>query len=458
MGNINASSTHRDVAFAHLSNVVSLVNLLKPTHPELPQELIALAGEYDPGCVYTLIHDNVYIAWRQLLKRIFGLEFDSSISECDIRNIYLDKCASEKLTHPCNSMIINLGYSLSESKIMCRGHNDYGQLGKRGTYFDTFQEIKDIPKTVVEIIQRRTYTILKSKDSGADNSYTLWLSGKNIYGQPGGYSINIREFTVMRGVPKNIARVICGERSVFVILDDGTLYGCGLNLRNQTGKYKDKFREIKGIVKNIEGVYFGGLHIIIKLSDGVLLSAGDNSRGQLGHGDYIDRPCFTVIKGLPRNIVDVVCGSQHTVIKLTDGTLMSCGANRCGQLGAGDNLNRCSFSKINGIPKNVSSVSCGDNHTMVKFTDRITCETKLMSCGENEKGQLGHGDCKNRNILTEVKLSAGEICGISCSYLSTLIKMSDGVLLSSGEYYMYTPYSEHQYSNISTSFIVVPDR
>ena len=356
-------------------------------------------------------------------------------------------------------MIINLGDSLSESNIMCRGNNDFGQLGEGATYSYTFWEIKGVPKTVVEIIQCRTYTIVKSKDSGSDNSYTLWASGQNVRGQLGSHGTYIRKFTEMSGVPKNIARVICDEQSVFVILDDGTLFSCGGYLRDPTGEHKGKFREIKGIEKNIEGVYFGGSHTIIKLTNGVLLSAGDNRYGQLGHGDCKARFTFTEIKGLPRNIVDVVCGSEHTVIKLTDGRLMSCGGNSYGQLGIGDNVNRCTFSEIKGIPKNVSFVSCCNNYTVIKFTDRITYETKLMSCGQNNMGQLGHGDYKDRNIFTEVKLPAGEmICGMSCNYFSTLIKMSSGVLMSSGEYYMFSPNNQEPNKNSSTSFIVVPDR
>ena len=54
---------------------------------------------------------------------------------------------------------------------------------------------------------------------------------------------------------------------------------------------------------------------------------------------------FEEIKGIPRNIADVACGYWHTVIILTDRTLMSCGHNGCGQLGHSDNINRNTFEK-----------------------------------------------------------------------------------------------------------------
>ena len=55
--------------------------------------------------------------------------------------------------------------------------------------------------------------------------------------------------------------------------------------------------------------------------------------------------------------MDVICGSDHTIIRLTDGTLMSCGYNGNAQLGHGDYKNRNLFELIKDIPKNISQVA-----------------------------------------------------------------------------------------------------
>ena len=58
------------------------------------------------------------------------------------------------------------------------------------------------------------------------------------------------------------------------------------------------------------------------------------------------------LKGIPNDIVDIACGSSHTIIMRTNGDLFSCGRNQHGQLGHEDNKNRNRFKKIINIQKN----------------------------------------------------------------------------------------------------------
>src|SRR5207253_1676142 len=106
----------------------------------------------------------------------------------------------------------------------------------------------------------------------------------------------------------------------------------------------------------------GAGHTVLMTEDGSLLSCGDNLHGQLGRGDndavygqlsydtneytnkYVNT--FKKITNLPKNIVEIACGSYHTVVKTADGKLSSCGHNHCGQLGHGDNKQRNIFEEI----------------------------------------------------------------------------------------------------------------
>ncbi|AYV83672.1 MAG: chromosome condensation regulator [Hyperionvirus sp.] len=129
------------------------------------------------------------------------------------------------------------------------------------------------------------------------------------------------------------------------------------------------------------------------------MSSGNNRYGQLGLGDYAPRNLFCEIKGIGKNTVEVKSGYLHTIIRLTNGTLMSCGCNESGQLGLGDNLNRFSYEEIRGIPKNIDEVVSGSFHSVVALTDKT-----LMSCGFNSYGQLGLGDNIPRNIFSVIKI------------------------------------------------------
>ena len=147
--------------------------------------------------------------------------------------------------------------------------------------------------------------------------------------------------------------------------------------------------------------------MIIQLANGTLLSSGSNSHGQLGHGDNKNIHKFEEIKCLPINIVDVACGRHHTIIRLIDSTLMSCGSNIHGQLGNYGGVFRDIFRKIKNIPKNVSSISCGDYYTVIKIINIRTGATKFMSCGQNTYGQLGLGDQIDTFHFEKIKLPRG---------------------------------------------------
>ena len=119
------------------------------------------------------------------------------------------------------------------------------------------------------------------------------------------------------------------------------------------------------------------------------MSRGHNKHGQLGQGDTKDKLQFEEIKGLPRNIAEVVCGYKHTFILCSDGKLLSCGNNINGQLGHGDTKNRSTFEYVRGIPANISEIACNDN-TFIRLTNG-----RILSCGlDNGKNKLFFGDIK----------------------------------------------------------------
>ena len=63
------------------------------------------------------------------------------------------------------------------------------------------------------------------------------------------------------------------------------------------------------------------------------MAFGSNSDGQCGLETIFEVDNITLVEGLPRNIVDVAIGYRFSLLLLSDGTVMSCGDNSCGQLG-----------------------------------------------------------------------------------------------------------------------------
>ncbi|AYV81356.1 MAG: X-linked retinitis pigmentosa GTPase regulator isoform X1 [Harvfovirus sp.] len=227
---------------------------------------------------------------------------------------------------------------------------------------------------------------------------------------------------------ENIMEIAHGSH-VVLRLRNGTLMSSGFNSHGELGlgdeKERQTFTEIPGI-KNVKKVVCCLFHTVILLTDGRLMVCGKNDFGQLGTGDNVSRNIFTEITLLPNAVADVVCGELHTYIVLTDGTLMSTGWNNNGQLGLGNETTVNNFTEIKGIAKNIAKISCGGDHTIIRFTNG-----KLMGCGLNRSGQLALGDCRNRNIFTEIKFKE-KVVDVICGMLHTFVLLTDGRLMSCG--------------------------
>eukprot|EP01052_Picozoa_sp_SAG31_P005084 SAG31_NODE_218_length_19934_cov_81.634837_15_plen_789_part_00 len=139
----------------------------------------------------------------------------------------------------------------------------------------------------------------------------------------------------------------------------------------------------------------GHQHSAAVLSDGRCCAWGLGVFGQLGHGDTSDsllpRP---IISSLCADIVDIACGSYHTLFQTRNGTLLACGHAEYGQLGTievDDEDDSCSHipnvQPVEGLPKGekIAGIACGWLHSMA-----TTCSGRLLTFGWGSAGVLGH--------------------------------------------------------------------
>lgn len=141
---------------------------------------------------------------------------------------------------------------------------------------------------------------------------------------------------------------------------------------------------------------------------------GLGSSGQLGQGDSnLDSskiPLRVPTVGTS-TILQVACGSNHTMCMTAEGKVFAWGDNSCGQLGLG-----FKSPKPRGIPArveklvNVRSIVCGGNHSFI-----ILLDNNVLTCGSNIAGQLGLGDRKDRTVFERIpffrKLFAPQVSG-----------------------------------------------
>jgi alpha-tubulin suppressor-like RCC1 family protein len=146
--------------------------------------------------------------------------------------------------------------------------------------------------------------------------------------------------------------------------------------------------------------------------------------GHLRHTDRVNGCGFKKLRKL-KGIYSVTSASYgyNFMAIIADGELYTFGNNDSGQLGHGDNEKRLRPTKVDGI-SGVSHMSCGyDNMAVVANRELYT-----FGCGKN--GCLGHGD--NKDQLKPKKVEGlHDVTYVSCGETHTAV-IADGNLYTFG--------------------------
>jgi RCC1 and BTB domain-containing protein len=170
-------------------------------------------------------------------------------------------------------------------------------------------------------------------------------------------------------------KIICifGENGndVLVVLEDDSVYAYGRNKEGCLGLGNCKtiskptaVSELCG--KRIFSFSHGFQHILALSEKGEIFSWGGNRWGQLGNGSNTDNHRPENIKHLKNKfMVEICCGSYHSMALTKQGILYAWGKNDDGQIGHGchDDLRR-PVKVIGFETEKVISISCGENHSL----------------------------------------------------------------------------------------------
>ena len=136
----------------------------------------------------------------------------------------------------------------------------------------------------------------------------------------------------------------------------------------------------------------GSWHTLTLDDNGDVWSFGRNFEGQCGintNGNNVKIP--TKVHGL-KDIVFIATGSDFSACVDVEGHLWTFGKNDKGQLGHGDTKNRCTPTRVEGL-ESIVSVCAGFAHSLC-----VTSYHKVYGFGFNHAGQLGIG----RNVESEL--------------------------------------------------------
>ena len=169
-----------------------------------------------------------------------------------------------------------------------------GQLGLGDNNIrTTFTKITTNVNDIKEIYCGGYHTFILKNDS------TLWVTGRNDSGQLGLGNTSTRyTFTKITTNANDIKEVYCGWFYTLILKNDNTLWCCGQNNAGQLGlgdtTDRYTFTQITTNIDNIKEVYCGRYHIFILENDGTLWGCGANG-GRLGLEDGTNRTTFTQI-------------------------------------------------------------------------------------------------------------------------------------------------------------------
>jgi alpha-tubulin suppressor-like RCC1 family protein len=214
------------------------------------------------------------------------------------------------------------------------------------------------------------------------NDGTVWGCGANEHGQLGDNTGVYHRIPVKIPGIVAVKAIACGPHFSLALKKDGTVWGWGSSDNGfpGTGKVPGK---IPGL-KNITLLACGAGQAFAVKKDGTVWGWGFNSFGQLGDGTCRDHKRPFRIKGLMQ-IKTVACGTRHAAAVQTDGTLWAWGSNASGQLGDGTRAARLKPVPVRGISQVVEAV-CGPEYTIALKKDG-----SVWSWGANGSGQLGDG-------------------------------------------------------------------
>jgi hypothetical protein len=175
------------------------------------------------------------------------------------------------------------------------------------------------------------------------------------------------------------AKITCGLNCTFFLLPNGVIYKKDLlaTARTEEGELPNVpeiFRTppAQGQPKPVK-IVCGHNHVMVLLDDGTVDGWGDNSRNQIPHKN---NPIFFNTHNHMKTrirVTDIACGENHTLVLLETGNVFGFGSPSHGQ-------------SQNYIPpsQRVMQIACGGNHSLA-LLDNGT----VIGWGDNSYGQLG---------------------------------------------------------------------
>lgn len=185
--------------------------------------------------------------------------------------------------------------------------------------------------------------------------------------------------------------------------------------------------------KHVVGFSYGsGPHVVAFTSSGEVYTWGHNGYCELGNGSTAQSLVPTLLESslASKVVVEVACGSHHTLALTSEGEVFAWGWNNCGQIGCGMTSNQSGPRRVLGpnTGKRVKTIACGQTSSVA-----VLDTGEVYTWGYNGNGQLGIGNNMNQESpIRVIGLGSAVVVKVACGYAHTLALTDEGVLYAWG--------------------------
>ena len=332
-------------------------------------------------------------------------------------------------------------------KLPCPHHGIYHNTGQTYTienYKTTAANIIDdiandssassiaTSQSVKEYVDKNTSTFQKFSDFQDRSCSSFYRtvsyinnSGKLCaVGYGGGYDMagNGSDYLIAGSSPEIMVPLAAGESiintfsngvgapTMYLLTDQNRVFSTGHNAQAQCGRggtthqrYFDRIPQLDGTtwISPNSGANNNGHMGAVR--NGQLYMWGYNNQGQLGNGSatQANTPILINTGALAGKTITKVYTHTHygyTFVVDSNRDVYATGYNVQGQLGLGSYTSRNTFAQVTGIKADDIILSHGSSAASTYIIDGTT----LYSTGDNNKGQLGHGNLTTRNTFLAV--------------------------------------------------------
>jgi alpha-tubulin suppressor-like RCC1 family protein len=220
----------------------------------------------------------------------------------------------------------------SNGTVWAWGNNMEGQLGD-GTTTNRYEPVQVSGLTNVVAIAAGGVFALALKSDG-----TVWAWGNNFFGTLGDGTTNQALTPVQATGLAGVAAIAADGYHAAAVKSDGTLWSWGSGLYGELGiGSQPQIWAVPTQAVGVAGaaaVELGVNHTLVLLDDGTVLACGLNIYGQLGDGTNNDRSTAVAVSGLS-GVAAVAASYYHSAAVASDGAVWTWGHNSDSQLGDG---------------------------------------------------------------------------------------------------------------------------